>query len=226
MIRLTAAAACALFALFISPASAQTAEPLAVGPYRITTFDLAKFSQEPTECDRLSAHSNDPHAVAPGVARKDIDFAKAVPACEAALAADPGNPRLHYQLARLYGYQNDADNAAPHRIAGVNAGYPQSLFVIGYIHMIGMAAEKDVCLGGELVRLSAHAGRFAGLVGYPAYVLDGRFDTCDITPDPAELMGFIAAAAGHAQGQGYYEALLVESLSRELAARYPDLAQD
>ena len=216
----------AALALLLAGTAARAAEPLDVGPYRITTYDPAAFSQEPTECDRLSAHGNDPHAVAPGVARKDIDFAKAVPACQAALAADPGNPRLHYQLARLFGYQNDAENAAPHRIAGVNAGYPQSLFVIGYIHMIGMAAEKDVCLGGELVRLSAHAGRFAGLVGYPAYVLDGRFSTCEATPDPEEMMGFLTTAQGHPQGQGYYEALLVDSLKRELAGRYPELAQD
>lgn len=193
--------------------------PVAVGPYSISIFDPANYSQEPTECDRLAAHGEDPNAVAPGQSRSTIDFDKALPACEAAVAADPTNPRLRYLLGRLNGYLGNVEAAAPHRTVAVNAGYPQSLFVVGWIHLNGMAAEQDTCLGARLIELSSAAGRFAGQVGYPALVLAGRFDGCDVASDNASLMASLERAAKHPEANDYYQSLLVDSLMREVAAR-------
>lgn len=190
--------------------------PVAVGPYMIYRYDRSAYSQAITECDRLAAHPSDPEAVAPGVSQAKVDLEKATAACEAAVAADPANPRLRYQLARTYGYQNLGDKAAPHRMAAVNAGYPQSLFVIGYVHVLGLAAPKDVCLGAELIRLSAYAGRFAGQVGFPGYALAGTFAGCPVPISKAEMLSFLTAAKTSPQGTDFYPQLLVDSLRREV----------
>ncbi len=111
------------------------------------------------------------------------------------MAADPENPRLNYQLARAYGYSGQGTKAYPYRDKAVAGGYPQALFVVGYITLFGMNEQpKDVCRGGELIRRSAQAGRLAGQLAFPHYFLQGMFKTCGWKPDRAEMLGFLGDA--------------------------------
>lgn len=184
----------------------------------IQTFDPEDHSQAVTECDRQTAHSDDPHAVAPGVSGSAIDGPAAIAACEAAVAADPNNPRLNYQMARAYGSSGLHDKANPYRAKAIKAGYPQSLFVIGYMRIQGMGgADADPCYGGELVRLSADAGRFAGLVGFPHYVKIGTFEGCSDYPaiNEDQIMSYLDEAETRASG--YYQTILVRSLKHYFA---------
>ncbi|MFN2099904.1 tetratricopeptide repeat protein [Altererythrobacter sp. MF3-039] len=208
-------AALALVAIAGLSAPLAAHETVTVGPYEITTFDPANHSQEPTECDKLASHPEDPFSVWEGKSSsRDIDLPAAIEACRKAVEADPANPRLNYQLGRVYGYSQRGDEAMPYRNAAIEGGYPQSLFVIGYIYIEGMNIEQDVCLGAELMRLSAFAGRFAGQVGFPHYVLSGRFDDCPVTKDTDEMLGMLAAA----KPQGFYQNLLVASLKERVAS--------
>lgn len=186
----------------------------------LKTWDPSPFSQEVTECDRLASHGEDPHSVAPGVRRADMDFDAAISACTAAVAGEPGNPRFHYQLARVYGYSGQGEKAYPHRAAAIEANYPQALFVNGYLHLLGInKAPKDVCRAGELIRRSAQYGRLAGQVGFPHYAMRGVFDGCDVRIDAAEMLIFLDAAKGATTG--YYDGLLVEALTDQVKARWP-----
>jgi len=174
-----------------------------------------------TECDRLAAHPNDPDRVTAGVSERAVDTAAAIPACQAAVAADPANGRLNYQLARTLGYAGRGKEAAPYRDAAVKADYPQALFVVGYIHLIGLnEAEKDACKAGNLIRQSALKGRHAGLVGFPHWVLQGAFKGCAVQQDMAELRGFLEQAKPMSRGD-YYQTILIESLEARLAAVRP-----
>ena len=109
----------------------------------IGEYDPGAYAREITECDRQMAHPDDPHRIAPGVTRKNADLPAAVQACEAAIAADPENPRLHYQLARAYGYSGLGKKALPWRARSVAAGYPQSLFVVGFITLLGLNEQPQ-----------------------------------------------------------------------------------
>jgi hypothetical protein len=194
------------------PAAAQT-----IDVTHIATFDRAAFSQTVTECDRLAAHPDDPDKVAPGVAQAAVELARAIPACQQAVAADPRNPRLNYQLARTLGYAGRHAEAAPNRAAAVTAGYPQALFVVGYIMVTGWSGNApDVCTGAELVRRSALAGRKAGLLGFPHYVVNGRFDACPVRKDKAELLQFLERAKPTIAG--FYEDLLLTDLTARVKA--------
>ena len=185
----------------------------------IEVYDRADWSREATDCDRLAGHPNDPERVGEGAARADIDLDAAIDACRAALADDPDNPRLNYQLARVYGYAGRHEEGDPYRDRALTAGYPQSLFVVGYIRLEGWDGRgKDACYGGELIRRSALAGRYAGLVGFPHYALNGLFDDCPSYPavDRAELKRFLDQA--EPLSQTYYQGLLVEALKGRLGA--------
>ncbi|MBA4748341.1 MAG: hypothetical protein H2056_06480 [Sphingopyxis sp.] len=171
-----------------------------------------------TDCDRLAAHPSDPDRVTAGVPESKVDTAAAIPACHAAVAADPANGRLNYQLARALGYAGRGKEAAPYRQAAVKADYPQALFVVGYIHLLGLNdAPKDACRAGELIRRSALKGRHAGLVGFPHWSLQGAFTGCSVAQDKSEMKGFLEAAKPMSKGD-FYQMILIDSIAARLAA--------
>lgn len=184
-------------------------------------FDPSQFSQEVTECDRVASHPDDPWRVAPGRTQADIaeNYPAAIAACEKAVEKDPANPRLRYQLARVYGDSGQGEKALPHRDAAVAANYPQALFVVGYLYLTGRNKNpQDICRAGELIRASARQGRLAGQIGFVRYSLQGLFDDCDVPQDAAEMLGFLAAARQQVEGE-YYKTLLIDVLDEQVQAR-------
>lgn len=183
----------------------------------LKTYDRSDWSREITQCDRLAGHPNDPEKVGDGVERPNIDLEAAIDACQKAVGEDPDNPRLNYQLARVYGYSNRHGEGDPYRNKALAAGYPQSLFVVGYIRLEGWDGRgKDPCYGGELIRRSAIAGRYAGLVGFPHYALNGSFDACEAYPEvnTAEMKRFLDQA--EERSGDFYKGLLVTNLKARL----------
>jgi TPR repeat protein len=184
---------------------------------KFVAFDPSRYSQEITECDRLASHPDDPFKLAAGVSEGKVDLAKAIPACLEAVTRDPKNPRLNYMYGRVLGYAGRGAEALPYREAAVDGDYPQALFVIGYITLYGYNFQpKDVCRAGELLHRSALHDRIAGQLGFPRYVLEGRFDTCPgVRRDPAEMLEFVAAARKQF-GSDYYKGLLADALEDDL----------
>lgn len=181
-------------------------------------FDPAAYSQAVTECDRLAAHPEDPYHVAPGRERESIDLPAAITACEAAVRRDPTNPRLNYQLARVYGYSGQGEKSIPYRAVAVDADYPQALFVVGFLHLYGLNKQpQDTCRAAELIRRSAQQGRLAGQVGFVRWAMKGMFDACPLRRDPAEMLAFLGAAKEQA-GTDFYKGQLIELLEEQVRA--------
>jgi tetratricopeptide (TPR) repeat protein len=82
----------------------------------------AKADTVITECDRLAAHPEDPQKVTPGINQKDIDYPKAIAACEQALVVNPNDPRARYQLARVLFYTNQNERAVAEMKRAADAG--------------------------------------------------------------------------------------------------------
>lgn len=177
-------------------------------------YDYARWSQAVTECDRLAAHGRDPGAVAPAVSRGDMDKPAAIAACTAAVAADPDNPRLNYQLGRAYGYSGRGEEAMPYRLKAVAQDYPQSLFVIGYLHLLGQTIEQDACRARDLWLRAARYQRLAALVALPKHELDGDFAACGAPVPAATLRAFLEKA--QALSGDYYLGLLIDELLQDL----------
>lgn len=181
------------------------------------SFDVTRYSQAVTECDRLAGHPDDPHKVVPGLGTRAMDLPAAIQACRADLAQDPENPRLQYQLARALTYNGRVSEALPIIEQSAAAGYPQAIFVTGYLYLEGAySAPKDACRAAELIRESALYGRLAGQLGYPAYVLSGRFTGCATSQSREELIELVETA--RKTRLDYYPAVLAESLLAQLKA--------
>jgi hypothetical protein len=178
-------------------------------------FDTSRYSQAVTGCDRLAGHPDDPLKVVPGLERRDMDLEAAIAACRRDVQADPGNPRLVYQLARSLTYAGRIDEGLPLIEQSAAAKYPQSLFVTGYLYLDGAyKAPKEPCRAAALVRESALYGRLAGLVGFPAWSIEGRFKGCPTRQDRTEMLEFLDAAK--ASKPDFYADLLIDSVRREL----------
>lgn len=198
---------------------ASTAEPAATGVTQLEwkSFDASRYSQEVTECDRLAGHPDDPHKVVPGLGTRAMDLPAAIQTCRTDLAQDPQNPRLLYQLARALTYNGRVTEALPIIEQSAAAGYPQAIFVTGYLYLEGAySAPKDACRAAELIRESALYGRVAGQLGYPAYVLAGRFEGCATSQAREELIELVETA--RKTRLDYYPAVLAESLLAQLKA--------
>lgn len=184
----------------------------------IQVYDGDAYKRTLTECDQLGAHPSDPEKLAAGLEREAMDLPAVISACIAAVKADPTNPRLNYQLARAYGYSGKHAEGKVYRQVALKAGYPQSLFVVGYIRISGWDGRTpDPCYGGELVRLSAKSGRLAGLIGFPHYALMDKFAKCsaDFKIDQEEMTGFLAQAK--TRKLNFYQRILVEQLEAQLS---------
>ncbi|WP_446831863.1 tetratricopeptide repeat protein [Candidatus Foliamicus sp.] len=191
------------------------------GAAETLTWDASPYSREVTPCDLAAAHPSDPDAIVPGISQDDMNFATATEACEAAVAADPENPRLRYQLVRVYVYSGQTSKADPHWEVALAAEYPQALFVSGYMLVRGSrGVSRDSCRAEKLLRRSAQYGRLAAQVGYARYAIDGEFEGCDAAVDPAAVRAFLASAAESTSD--YYRSMLIDTLRKEASRIWPE----
>ena len=191
--------------------------PIAVPAVEFEDYEYSRWSQEVTGCDLLAAHGRDPGHVGTPHSSSTMDKEAAIAACHVAVKNDPDNPRLNYQLGRAYGYSGRGEEAMPYRLKALEADYPQSTFVIGYLYLLGQTIEQDTCKALELWQRSARYKRLAALVSLPRHYLDGDFDECGVEISNADLREYLAEAKR--QSGDYYVGLVVAELLEELDAR-------
>ncbi|MDJ0709224.1 MAG: hypothetical protein QNJ14_02485 [Woeseiaceae bacterium] len=179
-------------------------------------YDFSRWSQDVTGCDQLAAHARDPGHVGTPVTSATMDKEAAIAACHVAVRNDPENPRLNYQLGRAYGYSGRGEEAMPYRLKALEADYPQSTFVIGFIYLTGRTIEQDTCKALELWQRSAKYRRLAALISLPRHYLQGDFDECGVEIPPEDLRAYLEEA--RKVSDDYYVGLLVA----ELLAKVPD----
>ena len=200
---------------FVGFCTAGLLAALMVAPAQADQLEVT-WSEEVTECDRLAAHGLDPFHVGTPVSRASMDKPAAIAACKEAVAADPENPRLNYQLGRALGYSNRGEEAMPYRLKAVEKKYPQSLFVIGYLYFIGQTIDKDVCKTVGMWRDGAKYERLAAEVALPRHYMRGDFDGCGVSIPKAELMEYLEHAS--TQTSDFYTSMLIADLKTELDA--------
>ena len=205
-----------LWVLTVTTMAMTTMAVAAVRVDEIPKYDASKYSQKVTGCDLLAGHPKDPYKVVVGLEKMDMDLPGAIGACRAAVARDPTNPRLNYQLARVYGYSGMGEKAYPYRDTALAAGYPQSVMVYGLLHMTGQnKARKDKCLAGELLHRSALLyGR--GQINFVLWSLRGEFAGCSVKQDPKEMLEFLEAADQHASN--YLQKTVIEMAREQVKA--------
>ena len=175
----------------------------------------AEVSAKVTECDRLAANPPDPDRVAEGVPRSEVDVAAAIDACKQALAEDPGNARLAYQLGRVYFYGGETVGALKYMGLAAEQKYRQAEFVMGAVaDNRREGVPYDPCKVEDYWYRAASRGHLHARVAYVRHAINGRFASCDIQASPAELRQMIDIDA--AGSENYFLRLLVADLRERI----------
>jgi len=168
----------------------------------------------PTQCDRLTASRYDRTRLAPPVAPEDMDVPAAIRQCEADLARFPGDPRIHFQLGRVYSYAGDRAKTLEHRRAAAAAGNHNAIFLLAYLAWAGSTDTQVRCEAARDMRLAADRGNYSAQVTYASFFLENRFSACSDVASREQVAGYLRSARPAVDG--FFETRLVEHLAFEL----------
>lgn len=172
---------------------------------------------ETTACDRLSASRYDRTRLASSVAREDIDVPVAIAQCEADLAKFAGDPRIHFQLGRLYGYSGDKEKTLMHRMAAAQAGNHNAIFLLGYLDWTVARDNAARCAAARKMKLAADRGNYSGQITYGSFFLEQKLEPCVDAATRDEVAAYLAAARPAVDG--FFETRLADHLIATLAAK-------
>jgi predicted Zn-dependent protease len=146
-------------------------------------------------CDLAAASPTDPMRPAgiAGVDVDNIDGKSALPACQAALAADPDNPRLLFEMARVYLASNNGLKAFTLIRDAADRGYADAQYMLGLIYMKGEGVPKDDRAAARWFKSAADQdyARAEAFIG--AYLLVGR----GIEKNEVEAARYLKLAVAH-----------------------------
>ncbi len=182
-------------------------------------------------CDRLSASPIDPEKPAnvAGVEFEELTATPALAACRAALAAEPNNPRLAFELGRVEmkaGGLDDDALALFRKAAAV--GHAGAMNSLGLAYDRGIGVAKDIGEATRWYRRSAEAGNSAAMrrLGFAFRNGDG------VSVNPVQALRWFrrAADAGNVQamsevGQAYSHGLGASQDSAEAAKWFRKAAE-
>jgi TPR repeat protein len=171
-------------------------------------------------CELLAASPFDrtrPPDIA-GIAREKVDTQAALPACQQALAADPDNLRLLFEMGRISEFLKDYDKARAFYEMAVTRGHATAHYNLGTLYMRGYGGlEKNEREAARLFKLAADQLNAAGQYGLARFYADGLGG---FAKDEQEAVRFYKLAAD----QGYADALY--GLAGFYAAGRGGLAKD
>ena len=146
-------------------------------------------------CDRAAANPLDPNRPAgvPGVDFNKIDITAAMPACKAALAAEPENPRLLYQMGRIFAVGTDYAQARSYFEKAAAASYAIARFDLAGVYLGGRGGlPKDDARFVSLITLASEQGLPAADYALGLYYEAGR---AGLPKDPEQAMHHFTLAA-------------------------------
>jgi TPR repeat protein len=111
-----------------------------------------------TDCDTYAANSLDPQRKAAGVSLVELDAARAIPACEAAVQQYPGSARLMYQLGRAHHKSDQFATAALWYKTATEHGSGFGEAAYGLMLMSGQGVPKDIAKAVPLFRNAGDKG--------------------------------------------------------------------
>lgn len=170
---------------------------------------------EAVECDRLTASRYDRTRLAPPKARDQIDVPRAIAVCEADLAKLPNDPRLLFQLGRLYGYAGDAAKTRATRESAAAAGNHNAIFLLGYLDFASAKDDATRCTAAQTMKLAADRGNYSARLTYPSYLLEGKLASCPDRATVAEAMAYVKDARNSVDG--FFETRLADHLAARLS---------
>ncbi|WP_052161805.1 caspase family protein [Hoeflea sp. BAL378] len=133
--------------------------------YLVRLTDEVYFSRpQPSDCDYFAIAPYNQVGI-PGVEFDAIRPARAIPACEEALAAEPNHPRYLHNLGRAYDAAADYARAVEHYRQSSELGYVPAFSTLGVMHINGQGTRQDFAEGVRLLKHAASLGYRLAKVG-------------------------------------------------------------
>lgn len=186
---------------------------------------VADDAQSTRACDLAAANAYDRTRPAgiPGIDIEKIDPKLALPACQAALAAAPNNPRLLYQMGRILDASKAEAQALPFYEKAAAQGHASAQTWLGFLYANGrggLAKNDQEAL--RLLRLASNQGHPISQTWLGLWYANGSGGLTKNDQEAARLYK-LAADQGYAPAQAYLGALNATGRGR-LAAKEPNSA--
>lgn len=126
-------------------------------------------------CDLLAAHPFDPDRIGPGVVSWDMDHERALPACEAAVAAEPDNVRLAFQFGRTLERAQRYDEARAQFQRAADRGHVPAMSSLALMLLYRENPSlTDLPVALALLRRAVDAGFVSAIMAYGDILREGR----------------------------------------------------
>jgi len=133
--------------------------------YLVRLTDEVFFSRpQPSDCDYFAVAPYNQVGI-PGVEFDAIKPARAIAACEEALAADPEHPRYLHNLGRAYDAAADYARAVDYYRKSSERGYVPAFSTLGVMNINGQGTKQDFVEGVRLLKHAAGLGYRLAKVG-------------------------------------------------------------
>lgn len=129
---------------------------------------------KPLECDLLAADTDNDISLK-GVVLEEIDAARAIPACEAALKEQPGSPRLMHHLGRAYEKAGKFQEALVLYLRAAETGFDPAQLYYGNSLMEGLDGVINMKQGLVWLRRAYEQGNRQAMINYAQYDLSPAF---------------------------------------------------
>ncbi|MBO0905234.1 SEL1-like repeat protein [Jiella sonneratiae] len=171
------------------------------GPTPDEPTEAAEIDKTVRLCEELAADRFDPARPAgvKGVYFEKIEADRAVPACRAAQAAHPTEPRLQFLLGRALDASGSEDEAVAWFRKAAEQGDAEGQASLGAMYSEGTGVEKDLVQAVAWFRKAAEQGDTRGQISLGNMYADGT----GVEKDLAQAVAWFRKAAeqGDARGQ-------------------------
>jgi tetratricopeptide (TPR) repeat protein len=138
-----------------TPAASNAAAPVVADAAPTARDRTGSVPEVVRECDRLTAPPDQSAGSSPIVV--NADWNRAVVACQAAVAAEPGEPHFQFALGKAYFYTKNYLEAARHLTLAADK-VPEAENALGYCFEKGLGVVKNDQKAFELYSKAAAAG--------------------------------------------------------------------
>lgn len=126
--------------------------------YLVRLTDEVFFSRpQPSDCDYFAIAPYNQVGI-PGVEFDAIKPARAIVACEEALAAEPDHPRFLHNLGRAFDAATDYGKAVEYYRKSSDRGYIPAFSTLGVMYINGQGTKQDFVEGVRLLKHAAGLG--------------------------------------------------------------------
>lgn len=126
--------------------------------YLVRLTDEVFFSRpQPSDCDYFAIAPYNQVGI-PGVEFDAIKPARAIAACEEALASEPNHPRFLHNLGRAFDAAADYGKAVGYYRKSADLGYVPAFSTLGVMYINGQGTKQDFAEGVRLLRYAAGLG--------------------------------------------------------------------